>query len=89
MDYLEAQGALAESTRVDLVGNRLVLIGPADDPAEVEKGLGLPEEVELPPSLAKHGEKVSGLLKRINRSERVAKLLEISGAMEQFKAAAK
>ena len=51
----------------------------ADDPEEVERGLGLPEEVELPPSMAKHAEKVGGLLKRLNRSERVAKLLETTG----------
>ena len=51
----------------------------AEDPDEVERGLGLPEEVELPPSMAKHAEKVSGLLKRLNRSERVAKLLETTG----------
>jgi molybdate transport system substrate-binding protein len=44
MDYLEAQGALAESTRVDLVGNRLVLIGPADDspPVRLDGALDLP-----------------------------------------------
>jgi predicted CoA-substrate-specific enzyme activase len=48
----------------------------ADDPAEVERGLGLPEELELPPSLAKVQGKVSGLLQRLNRSERVAELLE-------------
>ncbi|MBV1857320.1 MAG: CoA activase, partial [Nannocystaceae bacterium] len=51
----------------------------ADDPAEVELGVGLPEEVVLPDSMAKHAEKVSGLLKRLNRSERVAKLLQTTG----------
>ncbi len=51
----------------------------ADDPEEVERGLGLPEEVALPPSMAKHAEKVSGLLKRLNRSERVAKLVDQAG----------
>jgi predicted CoA-substrate-specific enzyme activase len=44
----------------------------ADDPDEVEKGLGLPEQVDLPPSLAKHADRVNGLLRRINRSEKVA-----------------
>lgn len=48
----------------------------ADEPEEVEEGLGLPEQIELPPVLAKHQDKVSGLLRRINRSDRVAKLLE-------------
>ena len=51
----------------------------ADDPEEVERGLGLPEELDLPPQLAKHQDKVSDLLKRLNRSERVAKLLEQVG----------
>ncbi|MEX1367562.1 MAG: acyl-CoA dehydratase activase-related protein, partial [Nannocystaceae bacterium] len=48
----------------------------ADDPDEVEKGLGLPEQVDLPPGLAKHQDRVNGLLGRLNRSPRVAKLLE-------------
>ncbi|MEM7154659.1 MAG: BadF/BadG/BcrA/BcrD ATPase family protein [Myxococcota bacterium] len=51
----------------------------ADDPDEVEKGLGLPEAFELPPTLAKHQDKLSGLLRRINRSDRVAKLLDRTG----------
>ena len=51
----------------------------ADNPEEVELGVGLPEEVVLPDSMAKHAEKVSGLLKRLNRSERVAKLLQTTG----------
>ncbi|MCX4246879.1 BadF/BadG/BcrA/BcrD ATPase family protein [Paraliomyxa miuraensis] len=51
----------------------------ADDPAEVERGLGLPEAIELPPTLSKYQDKVSGLLKRINRSEKVAQLLEQAG----------
>ncbi len=51
----------------------------ADNPDEVELGIGLPEEVVLPDSMAKHAEKVSGLLKRLNRSERVAKLLQTTG----------
>jgi molybdate transport system substrate-binding protein len=32
MDYLEGKGLLAAGTRRDLLGNRLVLIGPADGP---------------------------------------------------------
>jgi len=48
----------------------------ADDPAEIEGTLGLPESVDLPPALARHQDKVSGLLKRLNRSERVAKLVD-------------
>lgn len=47
----------------------------ADDPAEVERGLGLPEELDLPPQLAKHQGRVNGLLERLNRSEKVAQLL--------------
>lgn len=47
----------------------------ADDPAEVERGLGLPEEIDLPPQLAKHQGRVNGLLERINRSEKAAQLL--------------
>lgn len=48
----------------------------ADDPAEVERCLGLPETVELPPQLAKHQETVSGWLKKLNRSEALAKLVD-------------
>jgi len=49
----------------------------ADDPEVVENsGLGLPESVELPDSLSKHGDKVNGLLRMINRSERVAALVD-------------
>lgn len=33
MDYLDRKGLLATGTRRDLLGNRLVLIGPADGPA--------------------------------------------------------
>jgi predicted CoA-substrate-specific enzyme activase len=51
----------------------------ADDPAEVERGLGLPEELDLPPSLAKHQGRVNGLLAKINRSEKVAQLLKQVG----------
>ncbi|MBL4688368.1 MAG: CoA activase, partial [Nannocystaceae bacterium] len=49
----------------------------ADDPDQVENsGMGFPEEIELPPSFAKHASRVNGLLKRINRSERVAALVD-------------
>ena len=48
----------------------------ADDPDEVERGLGLPEQVDLPPQLAKHQDKVSGLLTKLNRSEKLAKVLD-------------
>jgi predicted CoA-substrate-specific enzyme activase len=48
----------------------------ADDPDEVERGLGLPEHVDLPPQLAKHQEKLDRLLHRLNRSERVAGLVQ-------------
>jgi predicted CoA-substrate-specific enzyme activase len=48
----------------------------ADDPDAVEAGLGLPEEFELPPGLAKHSGAVTGLMQKLNRSEKVAKLLD-------------
>jgi predicted CoA-substrate-specific enzyme activase len=51
----------------------------ADDPAEVERGLGLPEELELPPALAKHQDKLNGWLTKLNRSEKVAQLLQTVG----------
>jgi predicted CoA-substrate-specific enzyme activase len=51
----------------------------ADDPEEVERGLGLPEEMDLPPVLAKHREIVSGWLQRFNRSEKVAQLVDRVG----------
>jgi predicted CoA-substrate-specific enzyme activase len=51
----------------------------ADDPDEVERGLGLPEEMDLPPVLAKHREVVSGWLQRFNRSEKVAQLVDRVG----------
>ncbi|MBX7083957.1 MAG: hypothetical protein K1X88_32415, partial [Nannocystaceae bacterium] len=47
----------------------------ADDPAEVERGLGLPERVELPPQLAGMQGRLDGLLTRINRSPRVAEVV--------------
>jgi predicted nucleotide-binding protein (sugar kinase/HSP70/actin superfamily) len=49
----------------------------ADDPVEVERGLGLPEELDLPPTLAKHQQKVNGWLTKLNRSEKVAQLLQV------------
>jgi predicted CoA-substrate-specific enzyme activase len=48
----------------------------ADDPEEVERGIGIPEEIDLPPVVAKHRELVSGWLRKINRSEKVAKFVE-------------
>ena len=39
-------------------------------------GVGLPESVELPPQLAKHEQRVNGFLKRLNRSSKVADLVE-------------
>lgn len=44
MDYLEARGTLAENTRIDLVGNRLVLIGSVEDsaPIRLDRTLDLP-----------------------------------------------
>ncbi|MBX7083407.1 MAG: CoA activase [Nannocystaceae bacterium] len=47
----------------------------ADDPAEVERGLGLPERVELPPQLAGMQGRIDGLLTRINRSPKVAEVV--------------
>ncbi|MEZ4448917.1 MAG: BadF/BadG/BcrA/BcrD ATPase family protein [Nannocystaceae bacterium] len=38
-------------------------------------GLGIPEEVELPPALAEHQGAVNGLLKRLNHSPKVVELL--------------
>lgn len=45
----------------------------ADDPECL--GLGLPEELDLPPRLAEHQEKVNGLLRKINHSPKVSGLL--------------
>ena len=36
MDYLQARNLIAKRSRVDLVGNRLVLIAPADSKVELE-----------------------------------------------------
>jgi len=36
MDYLQSRNLIAQSTRVNLVGNRLVLIAPADSKIELE-----------------------------------------------------
>lgn len=52
----------------------------ADNPEEVERGLGLPESVELPPQLAEHEGRVSSLLTRFNRSERVAAFVDKAAA---------
>jgi len=48
----------------------------ADDPEVVERSHGLPEEVELPPVLAKHQDRLKGWLKQLNRSETFAKVVE-------------
>lgn len=48
----------------------------ADSPEEVETGLGLPEHIDLPPQLASVQGRFDGLLARINRSPRVAELVE-------------
>lgn len=48
----------------------------ADDPDEVEKGLGLPTHLDLPPALAGVQERVDGLLSKINFSSKVAELVE-------------
>jgi molybdate transport system substrate-binding protein len=44
LDYLEARGALAAHTRIDLVGNRLVLIGSVENsaPVRLDRTLDLP-----------------------------------------------
>ena len=44
MDYLEARGALDDNTRIDLVGNRLVLIGSVENsaPVRLDRTLDLP-----------------------------------------------
>ena len=41
MDYLEGQGLIAPGSRLDLLGNSLVLIAPADGPAGIEVAPGL------------------------------------------------
>jgi molybdate transport system substrate-binding protein len=42
MDYLADKGLLAAGTRLNLLGNRLVLIAPKDSTAKVEIGPGFP-----------------------------------------------
>ena len=42
MDYLNARGLIDKSTRRDLVGNRLVLIAPADSKIELKIAPGFP-----------------------------------------------
>ena len=60
----------------------------ADDPEEVETGLGIPEDPELPPAIDKHRELVHSWLKKLNRSERLAKfkLLESRKTMSKERA---
>jgi molybdate transport system substrate-binding protein len=47
MDYLSARALLAEASRRDLVGNRLVLIAPADSTLVLEIGRGFPLSAAL------------------------------------------
>jgi molybdate transport system substrate-binding protein len=42
MDYLEARKAIDPASRVDLLGNRLVLITPAERPLELDPAPGFP-----------------------------------------------
>jgi len=42
MDYLEERGRIAPETRVDLLGNRLVLVVPVDSPLKFTIGAGEP-----------------------------------------------
>ena len=56
MDYLAARGLLREDTRRDVVGNRLVLIAPADSRLE----LALAPGVALAPALGPDGRLATG-----------------------------
>ena len=60
----------------------------AEDPGEVETGLGIPEDPELPPAIDKHRQLVHGWLKKLNRSEKLAKfkLLESRKSMTKERA---
>jgi molybdate transport system substrate-binding protein len=42
MDYLEQRGWVREASRVDLLGNRLVLVTPADSGLALQLGRGMP-----------------------------------------------
>jgi molybdate transport system substrate-binding protein len=42
MDYLEKKGLLAPGTRRNLLGNRLVLIAPANEPVKLQPAPGFP-----------------------------------------------
>ena len=42
MDYLEERGRIAPETRVNLLGNSLVLVVPVDSPLKLEIGAGEP-----------------------------------------------
>ncbi|MFZ6184301.1 BadF/BadG/BcrA/BcrD ATPase family protein [Nannocystis pusilla] len=47
-------------------------------------GLGLSEHLDLPPQLAEHQDKVDGLLRKLNRSPKVAELLgKAAGTLEK------
>lgn len=49
-----------------------------------EIGLGMAEHVDLPPALAEHQDKVDGLLRKLNRSPKVAGLLgKAAGTLEK------
>jgi predicted nucleotide-binding protein (sugar kinase/HSP70/actin superfamily) len=55
----------------------------ADDPDEVERGLGLPEHIELPPQLSAVQGKLGGLLRKVNRSEQAATwLTKVAGTVK-------
>lgn len=64
-------------------------IWDAQNPANVadkldEVGLGLSEHLDLPPQLAEHQDKVDGLLRKLNRSPKVAELLgKAAGTLEK------
>lgn len=47
MDYLEERGRIAPETRVDLLGNSLVLVVPVDSPLKLEIGAGVPLDQAL------------------------------------------
>jgi len=47
MDYLDSRGLIRPVTRTRLLGNQLVLVGPADHPAAIEIGPGFPLSAAL------------------------------------------
>ncbi len=56
----------------------------ADDPAEIESSLGLPEHFDLPPSLSQWQTTVDGWLTKLNRSAKVADLVAKAAAHERL-----